>query len=80
MILLSDGVCDDFDNGCDIEPLLTQLSSNERDPVRVFPVAYGDGADVEALTRIAEASQARLYQATDPRTFEAVYEQVVSNF
>ncbi|MGF1665593.1 MAG: VWA domain-containing protein [Acidimicrobiia bacterium] len=80
VILLSDGVCDDFDDGCNIEPLLTQLSSNERDPVRVFPVAYGDAADIDALTRIAEASQARLYQATDPRTIEAVFEQVVSNF
>jgi Ca-activated chloride channel homolog len=80
VILLSDGVCDDFDDGCNIDPLLTQLGSNERDPVRVFPVAYGDAADIDALTRIAEASQARLYQATDPRTIEAVFEQVVSNF
>ncbi|MDH4119465.1 MAG: VWA domain-containing protein [Acidimicrobiia bacterium] len=80
VILLSDGVCDDFDDGCNITPLLGQLSSNERDPVRVFPVAYGTDADVDALRQIAEASQARLYQATDPRTIEAVFEQVVSNF
>jgi Ca-activated chloride channel homolog len=80
VILLSDGVCDDFDDGCNIAPLLTQLSSNERDPVRVFPVAYGDAADIDALTQIAEASQARLYIASDPRTIEAVFEQVVSNF
>lgn len=80
VILLSDGVCDDFDDGCNIDPLLRQLSSNERDPVRVFPVAYGTEADVDALTRIAEASQARVYIASDPRTIEAVFEQVVSNF
>ena len=80
VILLSDGVCDDYDDGCNIDPLLTQLSSNERDPVRVFPVAYGTDADVDALRQIAEASQARLYQATDPSTIGAVFQQVISNF
>ncbi len=80
VILLSDGVCDDDPGSCDIEPLLRQLSSNERDPVRVFAVAYGEDADVEALTRIAEASQARLYTATDPTTIVRVFQQVVSNF
>jgi Ca-activated chloride channel family protein len=80
VILLSDGVCDDFGDGCNIDPLLTQLGSNERDPVRVFPVAYGAEADVDALEQIAAASQARLYRATDPNTIGAVFEQVVSNF
>lgn len=80
VILLTDGVCDDFDDGCDIEPLLRLLSSNERDPVRVFPVAYGSDADQEALTLIADASQARLYVASDPLTIERVFEAVVSNF
>lgn len=80
VILLSDGVCDDYDDGCNIDPLITQLSSNERDPVRVFPVAYGTDADVDALRQIAEASQARLYQATDPSTIGAVFQQVISNF
>jgi Ca-activated chloride channel family protein len=73
-------VCDDFGDGCNIDPLLTQLGSNERDPVRVFPVAYGAEADVDALEQIAAASQARLYRATDPNTIGAVFEQVVSNF
>lgn len=80
VILLSDGMCDDDPGDCNIDPLLTQLSSNERDPVRVFTVAYGADADVEALGQIAESSQARLYRATDPRTIEDVFEQVVSNF
>ncbi len=80
VMLLSDGMCDDAADGCAIEPLLDLLSSNERDPVRVFPVAYGTGADVEALGRIAEASQGRLYVADDPLTIERVLAQVVSNF
>ncbi|MDH3499871.1 MAG: substrate-binding and VWA domain-containing protein [Acidimicrobiia bacterium] len=80
VILLSDGVCDDAPGDCDIQPLLSRLASNERDPVRVFTVAYGADADTEALRAIAEASQARLYEAADPRTIDAVFEQVVSNF
>jgi Ca-activated chloride channel family protein len=80
VILLSDGRCDDFEGQCEIDPLLEFLSSNERDPVRVFPVAYGDDADLDALRAIAESSQARLYQATDPTTIRQVFEQVVSNF
>jgi len=80
VILLTDGRCDDFDDGCDIEPLLRLLRSNERDPVRVFPVAYGVDADVDALEAIAAASQARLYVASDPLTIESVFQSVVSNF
>ena len=80
VLLLSDGMCDDYDDGCQLEPLLRFLSSSERDVVRVFPVAYGADADVEALRAIAEASQAKLYTATDPLTIERVFEQVISNF
>jgi Ca-activated chloride channel family protein len=80
VLLLSDGMCDDYDDGCALEPLLRFLSSSERDVVRVFPVAYGADADVEALQAIAEASQAKLYTATDPLTIERVFEQVISNF
>jgi Ca-activated chloride channel family protein len=80
VIVLSDGVCDDYAGQCEIDPLLTQLASNERDPVRVFTVAYGNDADVDALARIAEASQAKLYTSPDPANIEAVFQQVVSNF
>jgi Ca-activated chloride channel family protein len=80
VLLLSDGMCDDYDDGCELDPLLRFLSSSERDVVRVFPVAYGADADVDALQAIAEASQAKLYTATDPLTIERVFEQVISNF
>ena len=80
VMLLSDGMCDDYDDGCELEPLLRFLSSSERDVVRVFPVAYGADADTEALRAIAEASQAKLYTAADPLTIERVFEQVISNF
>ena len=48
--------------------------------VRVFPVAYGQDASINELTAIANASQARLYQATNPLTIRAVFLQVISNF
>lgn len=80
VLLLTDGMCDDNGDGCNIQPLLTLLRSNERDPVRVFAVAYGSEADPGELREIAEASQARLYIASDPLTIESVFEQVLSNF
>jgi Ca-activated chloride channel family protein len=80
VLLLTDGMCDDDPPGCDLDPLVTFLSSNERDVVRVFPVAYGEDADVDELTAIASASRARLYQATNPLTIEQVFQQVISNF
>ncbi|MGH8959576.1 MAG: extracellular solute-binding protein [Acidimicrobiia bacterium] len=80
VLLLTDGMCDDNPPGCELDPLLGFLGSNERDVVRVFPVAYGEDASVEELTAIANASAARLYQATNPLTIEQVFQQVISNF
>lgn len=80
VLLLTDGMCDDYEPGCDLPPLLDFLGSTERDVVRVFAVAYGADADVDTLQAITNASQARLYKATNPLTIEAVFQQVVSNF
>lgn len=80
VLLLTDGMCDDYPPGCEIKPLLSLLGSSERNVVRVFAVAYGADADVASLQAIADASQARLYRATDPLTIEAVFQQVISNF
>ncbi|MBM3695550.1 MAG: VWA domain-containing protein [Actinobacteria bacterium] len=80
VLLLSDGMCDDYEPGCELPPLLSFLSSTERDVVRVFAVAYGADADVATLQAITDASQARLYKATDPLTIERVFQQVISNF
>jgi Ca-activated chloride channel family protein len=80
VLLLTDGMCDDDPPGCELDPLVRFLGSNERDVVRVFPVAYGQDASIDELTAIANASQARLYQATNPLTIRAVFQQVISNF
>lgn len=87
IILLSDGVNDDGDRTDDpqqYQDLLTLLEDTTQGensvPVRVFPIAYGADADLAALRGIAEASNAAVYDASDPATINKVFTAVVSNF
>lgn len=87
IILLSDGVNDDGDRSDDPQQyqdllaLLEDTTQGENSvPVRVFPIAYGADADLAALRGIAEASNAALYDASDPLTINKVFTAVVSNF
>ena len=48
--------------------------------MRVFTIAYGSAANPTELRRIAEASNATAYQATDATTINDVFAAVVSNF
>jgi len=87
VVLLSDGVNDDGDQGDDdnqLDELLQTLSEGSEgqrsEPVRVFPISYGADADLAALREIAEASNAALYTATDPATIDRVLAAVISNF
>ena len=48
--------------------------------MRVFPISYGEDADLPTLRRMAEASQAALYNSSDPRSINKVFVAVVSNF
>jgi Ca-activated chloride channel family protein len=86
-VLLTDGVNDDGDTSDDTRQLEALLASvaNANDgenttPVRIFTVAYGSGANPAELKRIAEASNATAYQATDATTIDAVFTSVISNF
>jgi Ca-activated chloride channel homolog len=83
IILLSDGVNDDPRND-DLDGLLAALSEGTEGgsatPVRIFPIAYGADADLATLRRIAEATNAAVYDASDPRSIERVFTAVVSNF
>ncbi|HMQ28586.1 MAG TPA: VWA domain-containing protein, partial [Acidimicrobiales bacterium] len=87
VVLLSDGVNDDGDDTDDseqLEDLLATLQSDSEgqlsQPVRVFPIAYGADADQATLRRIAEASTAASYDASDPTSIDKVFAAVVSNF
>ena len=83
IVLLSDGQNEDPRNE-DLNGLLTELgSANEGQttrPVRVFPIAYGDGADIATLKQLAEATNAAAYDASDPASITKVFTAVVSNF
>ena len=83
VVLLTDGKNEDPRNN-DLDGLLSHLrSTNEGQstrPVRIFPIAYGDGADLAVLRRIAEATNASAYDASDPTTISKVFTAVISNF
>lgn len=87
VVLLSDGVNDDGEPDDDreqLESLLDALSAEsegqQSQSVRVFPISYGDDADLATLRRIAEASQSAVYDSSDPRSITKVFVAVVSNF
>jgi Ca-activated chloride channel family protein len=83
IVLLTDGRNEDRNNN-DLEGLLRQLreqaESESARPVRVFAIAYGKDADLETLRRIAEATNASVYDASDPTTISKIFVSVVSNF
>ena len=87
VVVLSDGQNQDGDNSDDrdqLDSLLATLESSSEGqasrPVRIFPIAYGDGADISTLRQIAEATSAAAYDASDPTTIDQVLNAVVSNF
>jgi Ca-activated chloride channel family protein len=80
VVLLTDGR-NEYPADTDVEGLLRDLTSEgDESAVRIFPIAYGDDADLGVLRRIAEASRAAAYDASDPATIEKVFTAVVSNF
>ena len=87
VVLLSDGVNDDGDLDDDeeqLEQLLQTLRAGSEGqdtrPVRVFTIAYGGDADKTTLRRMAEATNAASYDASDPASITRVFTAVVSNF
>jgi Ca-activated chloride channel homolog len=83
VVLLSDGRNEDPRNG-DLQGLIDLLaSSNEGQssrPVRLFPIAYGADADLATLRQLAEATNAAVYDASDPTSITKVFTAVISNF
>jgi Ca-activated chloride channel family protein len=87
VVVLSDGQNQDGDSNDDREQFETLLSSLRASsegqvttPVRVFPIAYGEDADLSTLRQIADATSAAAYDASDPTTIDRVLDAVVSNF
>lgn len=87
VVLLTDGRNDDGipeDDQEQLDGLLDGLRVGSEGvnttPVRIFPIAYGADADLATLRRIAEATNAAAYDASNPDTIEQVFTAVVSNF
>lgn len=80
VVLLTDGV-NEYPADDDLESLVADLDTeDERSRVRVFPIAYGEDADLDVLRRIAQAGSAAAYDAGDPESIDKVLRDVVSNF
>ena len=83
VVLLTDGRNEDPRNN-DLNGLLSHLRAGSEGqssrPVRIFTIAFGEGADAATLGRIAEATNAASYNASDPATIDRVFIAVISNF
>lgn len=82
VVLLTDGK-NEYPPDTDLKAvtdLLSGASESSATAVRVFPIAYGEKADLGVLRRIAEASRAAAYDASDPASIDKVLTAVVSNF
>lgn len=80
VILLTDGRNDDPANS-DLLGLVRMLRTQPEDErVRVFTIAYGQGADRDALDRIALNSRGARYDAVDTSVIGRAVLDAVSNF
>jgi Ca-activated chloride channel family protein len=77
VVLLTDGKNEDPRN-TNLQAVLDDLDSELN--IRVFPIAYGSDADLATLTKIANASRAAVYDATDPAAIAKAFVSVISNF
>ena len=87
IVLLTDGKNQDGEASDDQQQLQqlrdvlsAQSEGSQSQAVRVFPIGFGADADLVTLRSIAEASQAAVYDSSDPKSISKVFVAVVSNF
>ncbi|WP_235038089.1 substrate-binding and VWA domain-containing protein [Microbacterium sp. 18062] len=83
IVVLSDG--QDTDSSISLDSLIAKIGQSSREggdaaPVRIFPIAYGEGADTNALDRIAEATGGQWFDASDSERIDLVFASVINNF
>lgn len=83
IVVLSDG--QDTDSSISLDSLIAKIGASGREggddaPVRIFPIAYGEGADTGALERIAEATGGQWFDASDAAKIDLVFASVINNF
>jgi Ca-activated chloride channel homolog len=79
VVVLTDGR-NEYPPDSDLDSLVQVLDGGAETTLRVFSIAYGEGADLETLKTISEASHAAAYDATDPANIDRVFTAVLSNF
>ncbi len=82
IVLLSDG--SDTDSSISLESLLVKLNQKSEgsntSPVRIFTIAYGEGADRDVLNQISQATGGQMFDASDPKRIQDVIQSVMNNF
>lgn len=75
VVILTDGKNDDPGGGKNLKTLVKQLNTqyDRKKPVKVVSVAVGDGADPEALKKIAKPSNGLSYVASTPAGITSVF-------
>ncbi|WP_212723154.1 substrate-binding and vWA domain-containing protein [Nocardioides jishulii] len=80
VVVLTDGRNEDMSDN-DLDSLLEDLGGgSSENALRVFSIAYGDGADLDTLKQISEASSAAAYDSRDASKINKVFIDVLSNF
>jgi Ca-activated chloride channel family protein len=78
VIVLTDG--EDNRSKSKIDELLKTVRFDpEKNPTRIFTIAYGKQANKTVLKNIAEATHAKSYEG-DPRTIRVVFKDVATFF
>jgi Ca-activated chloride channel family protein len=75
VVLLTDGYNEDEHN-----TNLAGLLAHMHEPTRVYTISYSAAADLVTLRKIAQATNARTYDATDATQLAPVYASALSNF
>lgn len=83
IVVLSDG--EDTDSRVRLESLIQKVNADQKEggnnkPVRIFAIAYSDGADIESLEKLARASGGQVFDATDPTKITETFQSVMNNF
>lgn len=80
VVLLTDGK-NEYPSDDNLDALVADLQTEDATSVvRVFPIAYGQDADLKVLTDIARATTAAAYDASDEASIKKVLINVISNF
>jgi Ca-activated chloride channel family protein len=80
VVVLTDGR-NEYPADTDLTGLVRELGGGSSEAtLRVFTIAYGEGADLETLRQISAASNAAAYDATRPESIDKVFTAVLSNF